>query len=60
MLRAVEMLSRVLVLRRVATAHVSAFKAQAQMHPAVPGFGAVFTNVLFWARNSYLIKMCAL
>ena len=42
MLGAVEMLGGVLVFGRVAAADVSAFHAQAEMHPGVAHFQALF------------------
>ena len=46
MLRSVEMLGRVLVLRRVAAAHMSAGETQAQMNPGVARFHTIFAHML--------------
>jgi hypothetical protein len=45
MLGPMEVLRRVLVLRRVAAADVAALEAQAQMHPGVAACQAFFTSV---------------
>jgi hypothetical protein len=50
----------VLVLGRVTAAYVTAFKAEAQMDPAVSGLHAVFTDVLIGAGEADLGEMAAL
>ena len=44
MLSIVEVLRRMLVLRRIATPDVTATEANAKMHPAVAGFHAILAN----------------
>lgn len=60
MLAAMKMLGGVLVLRRITTAHVSAFKTQAQMDPAASSFHAVFANVGIGAGELNLIEVSTL
>ncbi len=57
MLLAMEVFRGVLVLRRIATAHVPAFHAQAQVHPAVALFQALFADMRIRARDFNLIEM---
>jgi hypothetical protein len=40
----VEVFRRVFVLRRIATADVSARQANTEMHPAIAGFDAILAN----------------
>src|SRR5690348_845187 len=54
-----KMLCRVLVLGRIAAAHVAAFEAQPQMHPCVMHLHALFANVLVGTREFDLIEMFA-
>ncbi len=58
MLCAVEVLGGVLILRRIATADVTALQTEAQMHPCVAGFDVVFANVLIGSGKSDPIEMC--
>jgi hypothetical protein len=48
MLRLVEVASGVLVFRRIATAHVAALETQAQMHPVIAHFQALFATIAAW------------
>lgn len=59
-LAAMEMLGRMFIFRRIATADVAAFQAQTQMHPRVSKFDALFANVLVGAGNRNLIQVGAL
>lgn len=54
-----KMLRRVLIFRRVAAAHVSAFQAKPQMHPRVAHLHALFANVLIGIRQLDLTEMFA-
>jgi hypothetical protein len=54
-----EVLGRVLVLGGIATPHVTALYAKAQMDPRVAGLYAVFTHVLVGGRDFDLIEMRA-
>jgi hypothetical protein len=54
-----EVLRRVFVLGRIATRHVTALYAKAQMDPRVASFYAVFTHVLVGGRDFDLIEMRA-
>jgi hypothetical protein len=45
-LRFVKMFGGVLILRRVATAHVSAGETQTQVHPGIASLHAVFAHML--------------
>jgi hypothetical protein len=58
-LRFVEMLGGVLVLGRIAAAHVSANEAQAQVDPGVSGFHAILTHVLVCVSELDLVKVVA-
>ena len=60
MLGLMEVLCRVLIFRRIATAHMPAFKAQTQMDPAIATFEALFANVLVCGRKPDLVDMCTL
>jgi hypothetical protein len=53
----VEVLSRMFVLRRVTTANMPANQAQAQVHPRIPGFDAVFADVRFGLLDFDLIEV---
>jgi hypothetical protein len=57
MLRLVEMLGGVLVLRRVAAAHMSTAETQSQMVPGIANLHAVFTNVRGGRSDFDLIKV---
>lgn len=52
-----KMLGGVLILRGVATANMSTFKAQSQVHPRVAHLHALFANVLIGGSNPDLIEM---
>src|SRR5438876_7625824 len=56
----IEVRPGVLVLRRIAAAHVAAGKAQPQFHPGVAGLDAIFTLALTGAGDFDLIEMVAL
>jgi hypothetical protein len=58
-LRFVEVFGGVLVLGRIAAAHMSANQAQAQVDPGVSGFHAIFTHVLFSVSELDLVKVAA-
>jgi hypothetical protein len=58
-LRFFEMFGGVLVLRRVATAHVTTTETQAQVNPGVPGLNAVFTDVLVGFSDFDLVQVGA-
>ena len=60
MLGLMEVLGRVLILRRVAAAYMPAFEAKPQMHPGVPPLHAILTNVLVGLRHVDFIRMFAL
>src|ERR1051326_8998449 len=55
-----EMLARVLVLRRIATADMSTDKAEAQMDPGIADLHAIFADVLIGSGDFDLIGMFAL
>jgi hypothetical protein len=59
MLGAVEMLSGVLVLGRVATADMTALKTQAKVNPGVARLDAVLADMRVGFGELYLIKMIA-
>jgi len=59
-LRFVEMLGRMLVLGRVATANVSATEAKTKVNPRVACLGTVFTQVLVGFSYFDLIEMGAI
>jgi hypothetical protein len=59
MLRFVEMLGRVLVLGRVATANVPASEAQTQVNPSIAGFGTILTHMFIGFSYLDLIKVGA-
>jgi hypothetical protein len=50
----------VLVLGRIAAAHVAALQAHAQVHPVIAGLYAVFANVLVGGSNADLVQVSAL
>jgi hypothetical protein len=56
-LRFVEMLGRMLVLGRIAAAHVPTRKTQAQVNPIIAGFHTVFAHMLLRFSDLDLIKM---
>src|SRR5262252_3723871 len=55
--RGVEVLSNMLVLRVVAAADVAADHAQAQMHPSVADLEAVLAAVRAWRHRANLVEM---
>jgi hypothetical protein len=57
--RFVEMLGRVLVLGRIATAYVSTREAKTQVDPGIAGLGTVFTHMLVGFSDFDLIKVGA-
>ena len=59
MLRLVEMFSGVLVLRRVAAAHVSTDETQAQVDPGIAELNALLTNVRGRGSDFDLIEVGA-
>jgi hypothetical protein len=59
MLRLFEMFAGMLVLGRIAAAHVSAAQAQAQVDPAVAGLNAVFTHVFVGLFDFDLVQVGA-
>ena len=60
MLQFVEMLGRVLVLRRVAAPHVPARQTQAQVDPCITCLNAFLANMLVGILNFDLVEMGAL
>lgn len=55
----VKMFRRMFVLRRVATADMTAFETQPEMHPAIAHLQALFAPVgCAWSNVPYLIKVC--
>ena len=56
-LAAMEVLGRVLVLGRVAAAHVTTNLAEAQMHPRVAHLQALFASLAVRAWVLYLVKV---
>lgn len=60
MLRFVEMLSRMLVLGRVATANVSASEAKTQVDPRITRLGTVLTHMFIGFSDFDLIKVGAI
>lgn len=60
MLGVMEVLGRVLILRRVAAADVAAFETEPQMNPGIARFHAILTNVLVGLRHVNLIRVFAL
>src|SRR4029077_4221264 len=59
MLRAMEVLGRMLVFRRVAAAHVAAFQAQSQMDPAISHLQALLAAASVRRDLTDLIQMRA-
>jgi hypothetical protein len=59
MFRVVEMLGGVLVLGRVATGHMSADQAHAQVNPRIASLNAVFTHMLVGLSYFDLVKVSA-
>jgi hypothetical protein len=59
MFHRMEMLRGMFILGRIATAHVPAGKAQAQVNPGIPGFHAVFAYMLAGLLDLDLIEMGA-
>src|SRR6478752_6651982 len=59
MLGAMIMLRRMLVLRRVTAAHVSAFQAQPQMDPRIAGLDAVFADIGLGGFKFDLLQVAA-
>jgi hypothetical protein len=59
MLRGVKMLSRMFILRRVATAHIAAGKTEPQVNPGVSRFYAFFADMLIRRFNFDLVEMSA-
>ena len=57
MLRAMKVLRRMFVLRRVAATDMPTFEAQTQMDPPVTGFHTFFTDVLIRTGEFDLIEM---
>jgi hypothetical protein len=60
MFHGVKMLGGVFILRRVATAHVAAYQAQAQMHPAVAHLYALRADVGGGSGDFYFAPVFAL
>ena len=58
MLYLLEMLGGMLILGRIATAYVPTYEAQAQVHPGVSGFHALFADMRFGGFNLDLIEVC--
>src|SRR5207302_10269646 len=56
----IEVAPGVLVLGRIAAAHVAAGKAQPQFHPGVAGLDAIFALALVGAADLDLVEMVAL
>jgi hypothetical protein len=56
-LRFVEMFGGVLVLRRIATAHMSTTETQAQMDPGIASFDAVLTHMLVRLLDFDLVQV---
>jgi hypothetical protein len=56
-LRFVEMLGGMLVLGRIAAAHVPTSETQAQVNPRIAGLNTVFAHMLFRFSDLDLIKM---
>src|SRR5690242_8079818 len=54
-----EVFGRMLVFRRIATAHVAAREAQAQVHPRVSGLNALFADVRFSCFDLDLVEVGA-
>jgi hypothetical protein len=54
-----KVLGRMLIFRRITTAYVSAYEAQAQVHPGVSGFHALFADVRFRCFDLDLVEVCA-
>jgi hypothetical protein len=59
MVRTVEMLRRVLILRLIAAPDVPARHAESQMNPGVPRFQAILTSVCARRNVLDLIEVCA-
>ena len=60
MIGGVEVFCRVLVLRRVTAADVTARHAKTQVHPRVANLQAVFTTLRARSDFANLIQMCAI
>jgi hypothetical protein len=56
-IRLVEVLGGVLVLRGVTAADVAALQAEAQVHPAIPHLETLFTTVRAWRHIPNLVEM---
>jgi hypothetical protein len=58
-LRFLEVFGGMLVLGRVATAHMSATETQAQVNPSVTGLNAVLANMFVGFFDFDLVQVCA-
>jgi len=58
--RRMEVLGGMLVLRRIATANMPAFETEAQVYPRISGFQTILTAIRTGCDSSYLVKMCTL
>ena len=56
----VEMFGGVLILRRVTAANMPAFETEAQVHPTITDFQAIFAPIGAWRDLSYLVEMTTL
>ena len=52
-----EVLGRMFVLRRIATAHMTALHAQSQMHPAIAHLYALFADMRLGRLEFHLIEV---
>jgi hypothetical protein len=59
MFAAVKVLGRVLILRGIAAAHVSALQAKPQVHPCIPDLHAIFADVLIGGGELNVVEMAA-
>jgi len=60
MIHGVEVLCRMLVLRRIAAAHMAAYHALSQVNPSVPHFDALDTRARGWFHMLNLTQVGAL
>lgn len=60
MVRGVEVLGGMLILRRIAAAYMPAFEAETQVYPCIPDFQTILAAIRAGRDLSDLVKMCTL
>ena len=60
MVRGVEMLCGMLILRRIAAAYMPTFKAKTQVYPRIPNFQTILATIRTGRDPVDMIKMCTL